>query len=302
MDFTHLKSFVMAAQTLNFSTAAEILGYSQSTITIHIQHLETELDCMLFERMGRKVYLSQDGQRFYPHAVNLLTQAQVIKSTMKEDQHPQGVVRIGTVESLSHFIFPSFIHELNIQYPHIQIITSFGTTQELQQLLLQNQLDIILTVDYLIHAQDWVSHCQILQEFCFVAANKYRQLQKRLSLEALTHEPFILTQKASYRFELEQILASQNLAISPIVEISDPITIVNILKQGTGISFLPTFTVMDALQAKEIIRIPINLQVDSIYIQLFNHHSKIITPSIQVVLDILKKHVSYLKSKSKRLN
>lgn len=294
MDFTQLKSFVMAAQTLNFSTAADNLGYSQSTITIHIQQLEAELDCLLFERMGRKVFLSQDGERFYPHAVNLITQAQLAKLAMKEDQVPQGIVRIGSVESLAHFIFPKFIGELNEKYPNIEILITFGTTEELQQLLLKNQIDLVLTVDYLVHGQEWISHCQIPQEFCFVAANKYVSINETISLPELLHFPFVLTQKASYRFELEQLLTSQNLFIKPFMEISDPVTIVNILKEGTGVSFLPTFSVMEAIKRNEIKKVPININLDSIYIQLFNHQSKIITPSIRAVLNLLLDHIDNL--------
>ena len=294
MDFTQLKSFVMAAQTLNFSTAADNLGYSQSTITIHIQQLEAELDCLLFERMGRKVFLSQDGERFYPHAVNLITQAQLAKLAMKEDQVPQGIVRIGSVESLAHFIFPKFIGELNEKYPNIEILIIFGTTEELQQLLLKNQIDLVLTVDYLVHGQEWISHCQIPQEFCFVAANKYVSINETISLPELLHFPFVLTQKASYRFELEQLLTSQNLFIKPFMEISDPVTIVNILKEGTGVSFLPTFSVMEAIKRNEIKKVPININLDSIYIQLFNHQSKIITPSIRAVLNLLLDHIDNL--------
>lgn len=294
MDFTQLKSFVMAAQTLNFSTAADNLGYSQSTITIHIQQLESELDCLLFERMGRKVFLSQDGERFYPHAVNLITQAQLAKLAMKEDQAPQGIVRIGSVESLAHFILPKFIGELNEKFPSIEILITFGTTEELQQLLLKNQIDLVLTVDYLVHGQEWITHCQIPQEFCFVAANKYDSINENITLPELLHFPFVLTQKASYRFELEQVLTSQNLAIEPFMEISDPVTIVNILKEGTGVSFLPTFSVMKAIQNNEIKKVPIEINLDSIYIQLFHHQSKIITPSIHAILDLLLEHIENL--------
>ena len=55
MEFRQLQTFMMIAQTESFSKAADILGYSQSAVTVQIRLLEKELATRLFERMGRKI-------------------------------------------------------------------------------------------------------------------------------------------------------------------------------------------------------------------------------------------------------
>jgi DNA-binding transcriptional LysR family regulator len=68
MDLHYLWLFYKVAQHLSFSKAADELLLSQPTISMQIRKLETELDMTLFERFGKNVYLSRDGQFIYKYA------------------------------------------------------------------------------------------------------------------------------------------------------------------------------------------------------------------------------------------
>lgn len=61
MDFKNLKSFIVVAETGNFTRAANILGYSQSTVSFQIKQLETGLNCKLFDRINHKIELTSKG-------------------------------------------------------------------------------------------------------------------------------------------------------------------------------------------------------------------------------------------------
>ena len=62
MEIRNILTFLKVAGTQNFSKAAEQLGYSQSAVTIQIQQLEKELGTQLFERIGKRVYLTKKGR------------------------------------------------------------------------------------------------------------------------------------------------------------------------------------------------------------------------------------------------
>lgn len=62
MELRNIKSFIKVAEFENFSKAAEVLGYAQSTITLQIQQLEQELGVNLFDRIGKRVLLSEKGR------------------------------------------------------------------------------------------------------------------------------------------------------------------------------------------------------------------------------------------------
>ena len=73
MDFKKLRTFQCAARTLNFSEAAEQLGYVQSAVTNQIKALESELNVQLFERNGRGVALSQSGLQLFDYSQKLFS-------------------------------------------------------------------------------------------------------------------------------------------------------------------------------------------------------------------------------------
>ena len=64
MEFRQLNTFIQVAKFQSFSKAAEHLGYSQSAITVQIRMLEKELNTRLFDRMGKKILLTSQGQEF----------------------------------------------------------------------------------------------------------------------------------------------------------------------------------------------------------------------------------------------
>lgn len=72
MDIKLAYTFIKVAETGNITRAAEQLGYSQASVTSHIQQLEKELGVALFDRIGRGIQLTEAGHDFRPYAVNLI--------------------------------------------------------------------------------------------------------------------------------------------------------------------------------------------------------------------------------------
>ena len=72
MELRNINTFLKVAATQNFSKAAEQLGYSQSAVTIQIRQLEKELGISLFERIGKRVYLTERGAEFTSYANEIM--------------------------------------------------------------------------------------------------------------------------------------------------------------------------------------------------------------------------------------
>lgn len=72
MELRNIVTFVRIAEVQNFSKSAQQLGYSQSAVTMQIKQLEEELHAQLFERIGKKIKLTQAGERFLPCALEIL--------------------------------------------------------------------------------------------------------------------------------------------------------------------------------------------------------------------------------------
>ena len=72
MEFQQLTTFAKAAELLSFSKTADKLGYSQAAVTIQIKQLEAELGVKLFDRIGKKVTLTNEGITLQKYALNIL--------------------------------------------------------------------------------------------------------------------------------------------------------------------------------------------------------------------------------------
>ena len=111
MELRNIKSFIKVAEFENFSKAAEVLGYAQSTITLQIQQLEQELGVNLFDRIGKRVLLSEKGRAFLSYANDMVQLEAEAIETVSENPTPTGTLRIGTIESIASSFLPLLLEE-----------------------------------------------------------------------------------------------------------------------------------------------------------------------------------------------
>lgn len=95
MELRHLHTFKTVAEVRGFTRAAELLGYAQSSITAQIQFLEEEVGAPLFNRLGKKITLTEAGKRLLPYACEILKLHDSALETTKESGIPSGTIVIG---------------------------------------------------------------------------------------------------------------------------------------------------------------------------------------------------------------
>lgn len=120
--FAALTAFVEAAQTSNFSSAADHLGIKASTVSRYIRDLEQDLGIALFNRSTRMLHLTEGGETFLVHARGVLEQlAQAKAATSALNQHPRGVLKLNLPPAFCRLhllpLLPAFIE----QYPEIKL-------------------------------------------------------------------------------------------------------------------------------------------------------------------------------------
>ena len=120
MEIRTLTTFLKVAETQNFTQAAALLGYSQSAVTIQIRQLEKELQVQLFDRIGKQVSLTDKGRQLMVYANTIIEAAEQASSLGLDDSEPEGILRLGTVDSLAATILPDLLSQLHPQYPKIR--------------------------------------------------------------------------------------------------------------------------------------------------------------------------------------
>ena len=71
MELREINTFIAVVQNKNFSHAAQKLGYTQAAVTLQIKNLEKELGVRLFDRLGKSVRLTLNGQTFFHYAIKI---------------------------------------------------------------------------------------------------------------------------------------------------------------------------------------------------------------------------------------
>ena len=290
MEFRNIATFLRVAATRNFSRAAEQLGYSQSTVTIQMQQLEKELGTQLFERIGKQVNLTERGEAFIHHANEIMMITNAAMTFASNADLTTGSLRIGGVESLCTAILPELLLQFHHICPKVETVIKTATTEELIDMIKCNDIDLLFTLDKKIYGSEWVRAVQQEEDIVFVTLrhNSFIDGQK-IDLKDIIKEPFILTEKGgSYRYELERMLAEQEMEIRPVLEIGNTETIIHLLEEGVGASFLPLFSVKKAIDQGTLSRIQTDIPTIQMCSQLLYHKNKWVTPQMQAFIEIVQ--------------
>ena len=291
MEIRQLQTFVQAAQLESFSKTAEMLGYSQSAITVQMRLLETELNTRLFDRMGKKVVLTPQGREFLKSANKILYEVNKASKSMNEDRELTNPLHVGTIESLCTAKFPRLLSEFHFLHPRVNLQITIDSPEKLIRMMEHNELDLIYILDTPRWDENWVKVMELAEPVVFVASAASKFAGKdRLVLDDILQEPFFLTEKhANYRQALDQQLALRRQSILPVLEISDTAFIIRMLELNQGLSFLPYFAVEQDIYKHRIITLDVKDINISMYRQIFYHKNKFRTREIEEFIRLADK-------------
>ena len=195
MELRNIRTFLTVAEQCSFSKAADILDYSQSTVTTQIQQLEQELGTLLFERIHKTVRLTASGVEFIDYAQRILRTTEDAKSAMKKLPNESGELRIAMAESLCTAFFPEILELYHKKYPNVNLHILTGDTDDMFYMLRHNEVDMVYTLDKRIYSSDLITALEKEEKVHFVASPDYPHSDRSLSLKELSESEFILTEK-----------------------------------------------------------------------------------------------------------
>ena len=287
MDFRSLNTFIHVAELGSFSRAAEKLGYSQPTVSVHIRHLEDTLDTKLFDRIGHAVRLTDKGRDLLPHAQQICQMYQQMHLAADRTSSVSGVIRMATADSLCAPLMRKGFAKLRKDCPDISMELTTAGTSALFRLLDQNEADIVCTLDNRIYNPNYViaAEEQIGVHFIISPANPLAQ-QKILTKRDIMSQHLLLTEKGmSYRRLLDEWLAQDSLAVQPVLENGSASLLCSLVEDNMGISFLPDYVTEDAVRKGTVVRLSAEDFQPVLWKQLLYRKDKWVSMPMRVVLD-----------------
>lgn len=278
MDLKQLQTFLTAAETLSFTQTAQLLDYAQSSITAQIKSLEEELGVILFERLGKRVTLTDEGKRLQQYAQKMLELNSEMKKAVSNEQ-AQVVLKIGAQESQCVYRLPSILQQYQKAYPQVKIIFKpVHTTEVAKDLLQSGNLDVAFISDAYKETPMLYRERLIQEQIIFVSAPTSIK-SHTLSAQQLSAETMLLTENGcSYRNQLEAQLQQEGLLSLQMIEFASIEAIKQCVMAGLGITFLPKMVVEKELENGQLIELQSSFNIKPIYTDIAWHKDKHIQP------------------------
>ncbi len=290
MDVRLLKAFVTVASLHNFTKAAEQLGYAQSTITSQIQLLEKELGVRLFDRLGKKVSLTPEGEHFLTDARQLLFSWEKAKGSLSHSNSPHGILTIGVNESVCSVKLPKLLEEYRRQFPEVEFHIKIGSTDELELWLNENQIDVAVLLDKLWNVPELtVKICEEETLGFFVSPNHPLIDVKHILPHDVSDQPMLLVSHSScWKNIFQAVMEEANESYRIMLETASISDLKQFAILGFGVAVLPLYAVRQELESGKLSILDWKGKKLELYVQVVHHRDKWLSPSLEAFLDICK--------------
>jgi DNA-binding transcriptional LysR family regulator len=291
MELKYFYTFRVVAKELSFSKAAEILNYAQSSVTTHIQALEAELGVPLFERLGKRVLLTEAGERMVISTEKILSLIEETRKVVPSYETPSGIITIGAHESQCAYRLPPILREFRSCYPQVQIIfRPIISDRHLQVLLGQGVLDVAFMLEHTVNPDSLVVEPLVKERILILAHPEHRLAQlPQIFPNDLNGETILTTEQGcSYRQIFEHSLMAEGVRPGTKIEFASIEGIKQCVIAGLGIAVLPEMTVTKELALEQIAALPWKGPDFEVFTQVAWHKDKWISPALKAFLEITR--------------
>jgi len=256
MDTTGLRTFITAAELESFSHAADQLYLTQPAVSKRVATLEGELGTPLFDRIGRRVFLTAAGRELLPRAKSILNEIEDSRRLITNlSGTVTGQLSIGTSHHIGLHRLPPILRNYSAQYPDVELDLHFMDSEAACRAVLAGELELgIVTlppdpIDDLKTEIIWPDPLSIV-----INKNHPLATQHKTKLLELANTPAILPAHGTYTRELlEQAFAPKGLTLKTGMTTNYLETIKMMVSVGLGWSVLP-----ETMLSKEIVALNIN--------------------------------------------
>jgi len=240
-----LEYFLAVCEELHFTKAAEKLGISQPTLSQQIRLLEHRLGTPLFQRIGKKVFVTEAGQILNKHSRNMFHELDQAQAAINEIRGMQrGRLRIGC--SGNHLLTATIL-AFHAQYPKIELSVTELATEETKEQLLSNQLDlgVVFLPEEDEHLQSIPLYTERLQ---LVVSDRHPLAESEgIQLRDLDKLPVAMLQKKFYvRQMIDDCMEQIGIPIQPVLEMSTLDSLLQMARNHLGGAVLPESYVRSA--------------------------------------------------------
>jgi DNA-binding transcriptional LysR family regulator len=253
MELHHLRIFLSVFKNKSFSKAALEFHLAQPTISEHIKSLERELNCTLFERLGKKIIPTREADALYNPALDIIEKANSVKGVLGQFmKEVTGELIVGASTIPGTYLLPALMTEFRRKHPGVSFQVLVGDSQEIVQEIVSHHVLLGIVGSKIADTQ--ISYTPFREDELIIVAAPSFMKSSRIFLKDLCRYPMVLREEGSgTRREAEKLLEEHgvscgNVKVAGIFGSTDAVK--QAVKVGLGLTILSRFSVMEELKHK----------------------------------------------------
>lgn len=292
MELKHLRTFRAVVDQGSYEKAARFLGCTQSTVTVQIQQLEAELGVPLFQRIGRRMVLTQVGGQALAQTRELLQAADRLAAVGKDGRSLTGTLRVDMAETILCYRMQPVIRAFRAQAPQVRLILRSCNCLQIPENLRLGACDMGLGYDMnwnreLLHVEPMGAYEIVLLASPAFGQTDFTTPHQRKNTSLVTDEP-----DSIFRRQLEGYLRERDILLAETIELWSIETIKRCVMSDLGFTFLPRFVAEEELAAGTLAELsaPISGIRDPLLCAW--HKNRWVTPAMELFLRLVRRELA----------
>lgn len=289
MTIRHIRIFLKVCSCqCNLTRTAKELYMSQPAVTLAVKEMEQYYGIQLFDRLGKRLYLTEAGQQFRSYAMRIESLFDDMEKQMK-NWDALGVLRVGSSITIGTQFMPDYAALFSRMYPQVDVRVRIGTSEMIEQLLMENKLDLAL-VETPVHQEHLVSEAYMEDRLAVISpAQKHYKENRNLSREDFVRQRLLLREPGSGTREVfNQVMERNGLCVEPVWESMSTTALVNAVIHGLGIAVVPRRMAAGVLETGQVYE----LKVDGIEFRrsfyMVYHRDKLLTKTMEAFINMCR--------------
>lgn len=290
MNTKNLLTFKTILEYGSFQKAADMLGYTQSTVTFQIKQLEEELSTQLFEKIGRRMQPTQAGMTLLPYIDTILRTEEEMLNLGKSLADMTGSLRLVIPDSILIYRFQVLLREFKKAAPKVNLVLNSLPSDEIEQAILNGSADIGINCDKGSYPAS-IIHKQLSPFKTVLVASPDTDIELRdfitpnqkKALSMICNEP-----NSNYQRAINDYLDAKDIVLNPYMKMQSIEAVKRSVINNLGIAYIPTFAIRDELKSGALITLKTELDERLFTSVCVYHKNKWLSPQMKLLLTLLE--------------